>query len=345
MMNAKTLVAGGMLAATLLAGASAAWPTRALAADPVVWKLDWSLAPTRGESVLVKEYVERVNKRTAGKFRIDASYGGALGINQADGLRALKSGGIDMSLLYAGYLFRDLPELGFAYATAAAETREQVRKIAPVLAEINAEGYSAWDVTTVANVMIPTFNWHLMCKTPVGDLKTLRTKKMRANEKSFLDAMALLKVQAQIVPQAETYLALQTGVIDCTIYPVGIAKTISLHEVAKSASRVLLHSAMPIAIGVGNAKWASLDPAVRQVVTEEGLWLWQRSLDVALDAGAMDALDKATLDTTDIKLLPPFPAEERKMFNDAIIKIWEEQAAKVGKRAPAWRERVLKAMQ
>lgn len=341
----RLFVAGGVAVGTLVASAVATWPTQVHAADPVAWKLDWGLAEGRTESKLVKEFVERVNKRTAGKFRIDVSYGGSLGINQADGLRALKSGGVEMSLLYAGYLFRDLPELGFAYATAAAATREQVRRIAPVLAEINAEGYSTWDVTTISNVMIPTFNWHLMCKTPVGELKTLRTKKMRANEKSFLDAMALLKVQAQIVPQAETYLALQTGVIDCTIYPVGIAKTISLHEVTKYASQVLLHSAMPIAIGVSNAKWGSLDPAIRQVLTEEGKWLWQRSLDDALDPKIMDGLDKATLDTTDIKLLPPFPAADRKQFNDAIIQIWAEQAARIGKRAPAWRERVLKAMQ
>ena len=341
----KIFLAGSASIGVFLAGAAITWPTESRAADPITWKLDWGLAEARTESKLVKEYVERVNKRTAGKFKIDVSYGGSLGINQADGLRALKSGGVEMSLLYAGYLFRDLPELGFAYATAAAATREQVRKAAPVMAEINAEGYASWDVTTISNVMIPTFNWHLMCKTPVGDLKTLRTKKMRANEKSFLDAMALLKVQAQIVPQAETYLALQTGVIDCTIYPVAIAKTISLQEVAKNASLVLLHSAMPIAIGVSNAKWASLDPAIRQVLTEEGQWLWQRSLDDALDPKILDGLDKATLDTTDIKLLPPFPAADRKQFNDAIITIWAEQAAKIGKRAPAWRERVLKAMQ
>jgi TRAP-type transport system periplasmic protein len=332
--------AGALGVATLFS-----WPSDVRAADPVTWKLDWTLVEARTESKLVKQYVERVNQRTTGKFKIEVAYGGSLGINQADGLRALKSGGVDMSLLYAGYLFRDLPELGFAYATAAAETREQVRKVAPVLAEINAEGYSSWEVTTVANVMIPTFNWHMMCKTPVSDLKTLRTKKLRANEKSFLDAMAILKVQAQIVPQTETYLALQTGVIDCTIYPVAIAKTISLQEVAKNASQVLLHSAMPISIGVSNAKWNALDPAARQVLTEEGQWLWQRSLDDALDAKAMEALDKNTLDTTDIKLLTPFPADERRMFNEAIIKIWAEQAAKIGKRAPQWRERVLKAME
>ena len=341
----KIFLAGSTSISMLLAGAAMTWPIESRAADPVTWKLDWGLAEARTESKLVKEYVERINKRTAGKFKIDVAYGGSLGINQADGLRALKSGGVDMSLLYAGYLFRDLPELGFAYATAAAATREQVRKAAPVMAEINAEGYSTWDVTTISNVMIPTFNWHMMCKTPVGDLATLRTKKLRANEKSFFDAMALIKVQAQIVPQAETYLALQTGVIDCTIYPVAIAKTISLHEVAKNASLVLLHSAMPIAIGVSNAKWASLDPAIRQVLTEEGQWLWQRSLDDALDPKILDGLDKATLDTTEIKLLPPFPAADRKQFNDAIIQVWAEQAAKIGKRAPAWRERVLKAMQ
>lgn len=344
-MISKLFRAGGIGVVALLAGLSITWPLAARAADPLVWKLNWTLVEARSESQLVKQYVERVNKRTADKFKIEVAYGGSLGINQADGLRALKSGGVEMSLLYAGYLFRDLPELGFAYATAAAETRDQVRKIAPVLADINAEGYASWEVATIANVMIPTFNWHMMCKTPVTDLKTLRTKKLRANEKSFLDAMALLKVQAQIVPQTETYLALQTGVIDCTIYPLAIAKTISLQEVTKNASQVLLHSAMPIAIGVANAKWAALDPSIRQVLTEEGQWLWQRSLDDALDAKSMDALDKTTLDSTDIKLLPPFPAEERRMFNDAIIKIWAEQAAKIGKLAPAWRERVLKAMQ
>ena len=256
----------GIVAAGVLAAGGALWTGGAAAADPVTWKLDWGLVEGRSESKLVKEFVERVNKRTDGKFKIDVYFGGSLGINQADALRALKSGGIDMSLLYAGYLSRDLPELTAAYATAASANFEEIRKIAPVLAEINAEGFTTWDVTTVANVMIPAFDWHFMCKTPVGDLKTLRTKKVRANDGTMAATFALLKVNAQIVPQAETYLALQTGVIDCTVYPVAIAKTISLHEVAKFASYFVPHSAMPIAIGVGNAKWASLNPAIRQVV-------------------------------------------------------------------------------
>jgi len=193
--------------------------------------------------------------------------------------------------------------------------------------------------------MLPTFDWYMMCKTPVSDLKTLRTKKVRANEKSALDMIALLGIKAQIVPQAEMYLALQTGVIDCSVYPVAIAKTISLQEVTKYASYVLLHSALPLAIGVSNAKWAKLDPSVKEVLLEEGQWLWKRSLEDALDPKIMEGLVQAVVSTTDIKVLSPFPAEERRMFNEAIVKVWAEQAANAGKRAPEWRERVLKAMQ
>lgn len=342
-MNPRMYVAG-IVAAGALAAGGALWTGGAAAADPVTWKLDWGLVEGRSESKLVKEFVERVNKRTEGKFKIDVYFGGSLGINQADALRALKSGGIDMSLLYAGYLSRDLPELTAAYATAASANFEEIRKIAPVLAEINAEGFTTWDITTVANVMIPAFDWHFMCKTPVGDLKTLRTKKVRANDGTMAATFALLKVNAQIVPQAETYLALQTGVIDCTVYPVAIAKTISLQEVAKFASYFVPHSAMPIAIGVGNAKWASLDPAIRQVVMEEGQALWKKSLDDAVDPKIRGPEVQAVLSSSDIKLLPPFPDADRKEIVNAIRTAWAELAAKAGRRAPEWRERVLKAL-
>lgn len=343
-MNLSMRIASLATVGALVVGAAIISMNNATAADPIAWRLDWGLVETRSESKLVKEYVERVNSRLAGKFKIDVSYGGTLGIAQADYLRALKSGGVEMASLYAGYFSRDLPELTAAYATAASANFDEIKKIAPVIAQINSEGFATWDITTIANVMIPAYDWHFLCKTPVADLKTLRTKKVRANDGTMAATFAVLKVNAQIVPQSETYLALQTGVIDCTVYPVAIAKTLSLQEVTKFASYFIPHSAMPIGIGVNNAKWAALDPAIRQVLTDEGQTLWKKSLDDAVDPKIRGSEVQAVLASTDIKLLPPFPDADRATIVDAIRTAWADLATKAGRRAPEWRERVLQAL-
>jgi TRAP-type C4-dicarboxylate transport system substrate-binding protein len=101
---------------------------------------------------------------------------------------------------------------------------------------------------------------------------------------------------------------------------------------------------MPLAIGVGNAKWASLDPAIRQVLTEEGQALWKKSLDDAVDPKIRGSEVQATLAATDIKLLQPFPDADRTAIVEAIRTAWAELATKAGRRAPEWRERVLKAL-
>ncbi|TDA93150.1 C4-dicarboxylate ABC transporter substrate-binding protein, partial [Halomonas marinisediminis] len=85
---------------------------------------------------------------------------------------------------------------------------------------------------------------------PVRTLDDLRTKKLRVWSGDQVETFTKLGVAAQIVGQTELYVALQTGVVDCAVYPALFAHTISLHEVTDYASYLYPVAGVPYVLGV-----------------------------------------------------------------------------------------------
>jgi TRAP-type C4-dicarboxylate transport system substrate-binding protein len=290
--------------------------------------------------------VRRPRQRThQGQVKIQPYYGNALGIKEADVLRSIKAGSVEMSNAYAAYYGRDAPDLAVALPQGLVSSREQMIKVAPTLREIFDSHYRLWDGVPVAWSMGTIYDVSLFCKQPVGDLAALRTKKVRVWAKDQVDTFKRLGVAAEIIPQGELYLALQTGVVDCATYVAAVLKTLSLQEVTKYVSFLHIYSTIPNAVLAIKRHWNTLPKEIQDIILQEGEAQWQRTLQEAAGPDKSEAAAREELTQKfGMTFLPPFPDADRKALYDAASASWEERAKDVGRKAPAYRAKVWDAM-
>ena len=178
--------------------------------------------------------------------------------------------------------------------------------------------------------------------TPVQNFAQLKTKKLRVWSKDMVDSFARLGVSAQIIPQNDLYLAMQTGVVDCAIYGPNTFKTISLQEVVKYTSYLYPLAGAPYAILANKRAWAALPPDVQKIVREEADRTFEHSMKEAIDV--IDPKMKAEFEAAGVKFLPPFPPEEQKAIQKASIETWLKLTEGIGPESLANAKRVIEAL-
>lgn len=330
-------IVAASLGAWLLASAAAQ-------AQDVTWKLNNNFAQARGETKLLHGYAEEVGKLSNGKMKIVVHDGGALNLKDADVLRWLPTGVAEIGVISASFIGRDAPEINAVYIQGSVGSAAEHEKALPALEGIYREAIKKWEIHPVGYMAFPVFKAHIFCREPgINTLAALKGKKIRVWSKDLVDTFNRLGVAAQIIPQNDLYLAVRTGVVDCSLYPARLAGTISLQEVAPHAAYIFPVAAMPYVIGVHEAKWKSLRPDLQKAMTDAATALYERTKkpdnDVAAEASA-----QKTLEEKGAKFQADFPEADRKAFLDAAAVTWLDLAKAAGPQAVAWREQVLKAL-
>jgi len=315
------------------------------AAQAIEWRMDVSIVQARPEAKYLGQFADRINENARGRLKVTVFYGSSLGIGQADTLRSLKAGSVEVAQLYAGYFGRDAPDLALAIVQGVVLTPEEGRKIVAPLTEIYREYYEGWNTKVVGWVTAQVYDISVFCKQPVNSLADLKGKKLRVWSKDQVDVFTRLGVPAQIIGQNDLYIALQTGVVDCALYVAAIAKTISLQEVTKYAAYLHTYSPLPSAIGVSRRAWDKLPPDLQAVVLEAGDWVYRKALDNILDSGDEDKARQEFTQAGAVKFLEPFPIADRKALYEAASEVWKQSAEKVGRRAPQYYRTVSGALE
>lgn len=313
-------------------------------AEDTRWRLDVYFSEQRAEAKPVKAFADDVNQKSGGRLRIDVYYGESLGNKAPDYLRILKSGAVEMAALYAGYFSRDAPDVAATLPMGIVRNRDQAFGTLPTVREIYAKAYAEWGAVPVAWIASQPYDTAVFCKEPVNTLEALKRKKVRVWSRDQVDAFRAVGVPAQIINQSELYLALQTGVVDCAVYPFATATTISLHEVAGYAASLHTFSVIPIALAVSQRAWAALPPDLQAVVKGAGERAEALSLTQSKDVAAEEEAKKALVATGKVKILEPFPEADRITYYEAVNKVWGERAAAIGRNAPAYRDQLISAL-
>lgn len=314
------------------------------AAQSLEWKLNNNFAESRIESKLLRDYAEDVTKRTGGNLKLTAYSGGALGLKDADALKWLSAGAADMGVVISAYLGRDAPDLNAAYVQGVVLTHEEHVKALPELKKIFVEFLERWKLVPVAYIRVPIWKISVFCrKDPINTLAQLKSRKLRVWSRDLIETFKGLGVSAQIVPQNEMYVALQTGVIDCTAYGNRLAHTVSLPEVTKQVSFLFPVATMPFVVATSKAKWDALAPDLQRALLDAGAALEQASIKDEWDPAAEDAA-LIKLRESGVTVLPDFPAEDRNAFTASARKTWQQLAEGAGPQAAAWRLRILKVL-
>lgn len=302
------------------------------------------LPETRPETKELARFAEDVGKNSGGAVTIKLHNGGSLGIKDADVLQVLPRGAVDMSLIWANYVSRDAPALGTLLVQGAIGSVDELKRALPVLRQIQDAEFKDWGITAVGYLAIPMLEASIFCRdTPVKSLADLKSKKLRVWAKEQVAAFRRLGVAAQIIGQADMYVALKTGVVDCAVYPALYAHTVNMHEVAKYGAFLYPMPSAPYALGIATTKWNALPAAQRQAITKAADDTWTRTNEYSSDH-QRELAAREELKKKGLNWLGDFPEADRKQFLDAMSQTWAELAKEAGGKAPANREAVLKAM-
>jgi len=192
----------------------------AYAAD-LSWKLGSPVGPQDLGTKELQRYAERVGEASGGRIEIEVIPIETLGFKNVDSLRVLKQKVVDAVFLQSFYVTRDEPLMGVFMPHGILTDMQENLKVIDVQADIMDEVLKDnWGFTLITND--PTGGGQsrllVVAKDPVNTLDQLRDIKFRHYSKAGLRAFATLDVSTQVIPSAELYLALQTGVVDAAAY-------------------------------------------------------------------------------------------------------------------------------
>ena len=310
----------------------------------VEWKFNNGYAATRAESAHIRAFAESVNQKAAGKLKITVLEGGAMGLKDADALRWMQGGTPELGFTWPPFIARDSAEMASMYVFGVVSTPAEHQKALPTLQEIMRTELQKHSVEVIGFMGLAFLDGSIFCRQPIRSLAELRTMKLRVGTRDQIDTFKALGVAAQTVPQAELYSALQTGVVDCALYPATIAATVSLQEVAKHAVYTgFPFPPVPYALMANQAKWKALPDDLKAVVNGAAAEVAKNSFDNSKDIAAWDAA-RDKLRAQGVTFYGELPKADQDALRAAAMKSWEAVAAGGGPGAVQVRSRVARAL-
>ncbi|CEP33988.1 Extracellular solute-binding protein, family 7, bacteria [Halomonas sp. R57-5] len=312
-------------------------------AENISLKFHSGLSQSRPEAEQINRFASLVSEKSDGELDIEVYHAGALGLKEADMLRVLQQGMVDMALLYGEYYTRDAPALASVYAQGAITESSQHDEILDVIRELYEDGFSDWDIQIVGGVVAPIFDVGLHCKEPVNSLADLEDKKVRVWSRHLVDTFELLGISAQVIPQNDMYMALQTGVVDCAYYLSTVAPTVSLQEVTEYESYLHPWAASPWLFGISERALSRLNDNQLQALEEAGEEIWNETRATAVDP-EREAQARQERKELGITMLPDFSDDDVETFVDAAWQAWQAMAENAGEDGTRYYETVTQAI-
>ncbi len=310
-------------------------------ANAAEWKFNNGLPEGRGESKQLETFASDVAELSGGSLTINVFHGGSLNLKDNDVARWLPRGAVEMGLVWANYLGRDVPALNAVMIQGSVGSPDELIQALPEIQEIYTEVLAEWDIVPTGFMALPLLKASIFCREePVRTLDDLRTKKLRVWSNDQVETFTKLGVSAQIVGQNDLYVALQTGVVDCAVYPALFAHTISLQEVTKYASYLYPVAGVPYVLGASEGAWEGLTDAEREAVSTAAARVWERTNEYS-KAEENEQAARAKLAEQGIEFLDAFSDEDRNAFLAAASETWLAMAEEAGGDAPAYRQRIL----
>lgn len=308
------------------------------------WKFNNGLPEGRGESKQLETFANEVAELSGGTLKINVFHGGSLNLKDNDVARWLPRGAVEMGLVWANYLGRDVPALNAVMIQGSVGSPDELISALPEIQTIYTEVLSELDIVPTGFMALPLLKASIFCREePVRSLADLRKKKLRVWSNDQVQTFTKLGVSAQIVGQNDLYVALQTGVVDCAVYPALFAHTISLHEVTKYASYLYPVAGVPYVLGASKGAWDGLSADERSAVSTAAARVWERTNEYS-QAEAREQAARAKLTEQGVVFLEPFSETDRAAFLEAASSTWLELAQDAGGKAPEYRERILRVL-
>jgi len=208
----------------------------------------------------------RVKERTGGLLDVQSVFAGSLPIKSNDWLRAVSGGDLDMAMLVGDYHAADFPLLGLIQTPWLCNNQVEksmvIEATFPIMErEANKQNIHLLGCRPYAEVGFWTTK-------PVANILNMGGVKLRAQAKLYSDITEAIKGVPTPVEWAETYTALQRGLVGGVFTGFDSFSSAKMMEVAPYAHRIYLSNQFPY-LGINKKKWDGLPPNVQLIVMEE----------------------------------------------------------------------------
>ena len=213
-------------------------------------------------------WLDRLENATNGQIKIERYFGETL-VKGMDAWNATKTGVADMGWCAMGYWpgmapLTEIMQLPFIPFKNAQQASGIFRKLYNKFPEFQKE-YQ--DVHVLVHYTAGLYRL-LTTKKQIKTLEDIKGLKIRALGGPQTDAMKALGAVPTLVPFPDTYIAMQKGVLDGTLTPIGACEIFNFHEVGNYMTNVIIATA-PFSIIMNKDKWNSLPPDVQKAIDGE----------------------------------------------------------------------------
>ncbi|MGX1701956.1 TRAP transporter substrate-binding protein DctP [Microbacterium sp. NPDC055357] len=272
-------------------------------------------------------FQEYVTEHTEGKVTFENYWSGSL-IAAQDVLPSLRDGIADMGSLHPANFPQELPvsnwvaDFGFGVigspvqdiAAGAVASYELTVDFEPITDEFAANGLKPIWYTASPTTMA-------LCTEPIETVSEMQGVPIRASGAAQTLVVEALGAVPVTVAYGESYEAIQRGVVDCHLAPVGAWPPLSLHEVAQDFLPLAITQPFFSGVAMNLEFWESLPFQVQQVIHEAGGYAIYQSVlaNFRNEAAFGDLLADGTVTVTDVTQLAPVVEEAREVgFADMV---------------------------
>jgi TRAP-type C4-dicarboxylate transport system substrate-binding protein len=210
-------------------------------------------------------YKELISKRSGGRIDVKGSTWSEMNITGYEIVRMARQGQIDIGNSPMSYIAQDVPVLEGGDLAGLNPTVEQARKVMDALIPVVNKDLERFNVRIIGSNPYPA--QILFCRKAVTGLADLKGRKVRTFGATLNDLMSAVGAVPVSLAYAETYVALERGVVDCAITGSGSGNAAKWYEVTTHQYTLPLSWAVS-AYFTNLAWWNKLDPAVRKYVED-----------------------------------------------------------------------------
>jgi TRAP-type transport system periplasmic protein len=288
------------------------------------WKMTSTFPKGMSKNKPLLEFISALRERTEGKVKITI-YEGTLGA-PADQWDMVKDNTIQISLLADGYNPGRMPVTSLFYLPFELSDMESIARIyedwfkAGYLRELTDHFKVLW--------LMPTNLQHLfLAKKKVTSLADLKGLKVRSVSGIAGQTITALGATGVSIPGGETYLALQTGVIDGTITGADNVVERKLFEPCKYALYLPMFAGT-FAVAMNKETWNSLPKDLQTLIDQVSREIRDSDLrrEIGMEKGMWEAIKKAGV--TVYTISPEEQARWKKATETADDKYLQEWSAK-----------------
>lgn len=260
----------------------------AASASDFTWKLFTPFNNGDKPTEIYRQFAADLTQASGGRLQLDVFSAAELPYKNADVLRALSTGQVEMADLAIGPVAGDVPELNVFVLPFVCTSMDQFYKAAPQALEIidsrfrekfGVRGLAAW-------TMPPQQIW---LKKAVGSIDNMKDRKVRTWNRTQVEMLRLMGATGVAITPSEVIPALQRGVVDGAITAAIPAYDWKFYEVL-SVGYMLNFTMTNQIIAVNEAALKALPKDLQDIVvnTSKG---WQTKFHDAILAAANLAHD------------------------------------------------------